>query len=103
MYAVFATGGQQYKGAVGDKFKVEKLAVEAGSSVDFEVLLVSDGEGNIKVGDPVLKGAKVEAKVVNHARGDKIRVQKFKRRKHYDKVTGHRQDYTEIEITDIKG
>ncbi len=103
MYAVFATGGQQFKGAIGDKFKVEKLAVEAGKSIDFEVLLVSDGEGNVKIGDPLLKGAKVKAKVLEHGRGEKILVQKFKRRKHYDKVTGHRQDYTQIEITDIKG
>lgn len=103
MYAVFATGGQQYKGATGDKFKVEKLAVEEGKSISFDVLLVSDGAGKVTIGEPLVKGAKVSVKVLSHGRGKKILVQKFKRRKGYEKVQGHRQAYTEIEITDIKG
>jgi len=65
--------------------------------------MISDGTGEVKIGEPLLKGAKVLATIIKHGRGDKIIVQKFKRRKHHDKIQGHRQDFTEIEITDIKG
>ncbi len=102
MYAVFATGGQQFKGAAGDKFKVEKLDIEPGNSIDFDVLLVSDGTGNVKIGDPLVKGAKVKVKVLEHGRDKKIMIQKFKRRQNHDKLTGHRQSYTKIEIVEIK-
>ncbi|WP_455208178.1 50S ribosomal protein L21 [Kaarinaea lacus] len=101
MYAVIKTGGKQYRVAKGDKLKVEKLPVEAGSSVNIDdVLMIGDGD-NVTIGAPRVDGGKVTATVVSHGRGDKIEIVKFKRRKHHQKRTGHRQDYTEIEITDI--
>lgn len=100
MYAVIETGGKQYRVAVGDKVKVEKLAAAEGESVDLDrVLMIQDG-GSVQVGKPTLDN-KVTAKVVAHGRGDKIRIFKMKRRKHYRKQAGHRQDYTELEITNI--
>lgn len=103
MYAVIKTGGKQYRVAKGDKLKVEKLPVEAGGSVDInDVLMVGDGD-KVTVGTPLVDGGKVTATVVSHGRGKKIEIVKFKRRKHHQKRTGHRQDYTELEITDISG
>lgn len=101
MYAVIKTGGKQYRVAKGDKLKVEKLPVETGGSVDIDdVLMIGDGD-NVTIGAPRVDGGKVTATVVSHGRHDKIEIVKFKRRKHHQKRTGHRQDYTEIEITDI--
>lgn len=103
MYAVFATGGKQYRAAPGDVLKIEKLNAEPGSTVAFEqVLLVSDGD-SVKIGAPQVEGAKVEATVRAHGRGTKILVIKFRRRKHHRKQMGHRQHYTEVEITGITG
>ncbi|SFX54558.1 50S ribosomal protein L21 [Marinospirillum alkaliphilum] len=103
MYAVIKTGGKQYRVQEGQTLKLEKLEVATGEPVEFnEVLLVSDGE-NIKVGAPVVAGAKVTAEVVDHGRGDKIRIIKFRRRKHHMKRQGHRQWYTEVKITGIAG
>ncbi|MDR2872577.1 MAG: 50S ribosomal protein L21 [Xanthomonadaceae bacterium] len=102
MYAVMVTGGKQYRVMQGETLRVEKLEAEAGSEITFDdVLLLGDGDG-IKVGDAV-KGASVTAKVVSHGRGEKIRIIKFRRRKHHMKHQGHRQYYTEIEITGIAG
>ena len=101
MYAVFATGGKQYRATTGDFLKIEKLDAEKGTSIKLEqVLMVGEGE-DVKVGTPYLKGGAVTATVVEHGRGDKIRIIKFKRRKHHMKKMGHRQDYTRIEITGI--
>ena len=101
MYAVFATGGKQYRAVTGDILKIEKLDAEKGASVELDqVLMVGEG-GDVKVGTPYLKGGKVTATVVEHGRGEKIRILKFKRRKHHMKQMGHRQDYTRIEITGI--
>ena len=101
MYAVFATGGKQYRAVTGDILKIEKLDVEKGTSVVLEqVLMVGEGE-DVKIGSPYLKGGQVTATVVEHGRGDKIRIIKFKRRKHHMKKMGHRQDFTRIEITGI--
>jgi len=103
MYAVIKTGGKQYRVAKGDKLKVEKLPVETGSSIDIsEVLMVGDGD-NVTIGSPMLEKGKVTATVVSHGRHKKVEIVKFHRRKHYQKRTGHRQDYTEIEITGISG
>jgi len=101
MYAVFATGGKQYRAATGDRLKIEKLDAEKGATVELDqVLMVGEGS-DVKVGTPYLEGGKVTATVVEHGRGDKIRIIKFKRRKHHMKKMGHRQDYTQIEITGI--
>lgn len=101
MYAVMVTGGKQYRVMKGEVLRVEKLDAEAGSSVDFDqVLMVGDGE-KITVGAPTVAGAKVSAAVKAHGRADKVRIVKFRRRKHHRKQQGHRQHYTEIEITGI--
>ena len=103
MYAVIVTGGKQYRVAVGDILRVEKLSADAGASLNLDqVLMVADGD-DIRLGGPVLGGASVTATVKGHGRGDKIRIFKMRRRKHYRKHAGHRQDYTEIEITGING
>jgi len=101
MFAVIVSGGKQYRVQEGQTLKLEKLAVEAGSSVDFDrVLLVSNGD-DVNVGAPVVEGAKVSAEVVSHGRGDKVKIIKFRRRKHHMKRQGHRQWYTEVKITGI--
>jgi large subunit ribosomal protein L21 len=101
MYAVIVTGGKQYRVEEGDVVRVEKLAAAEGASVEFErVLMVGEGE-EVTVGTPVVSGARVSATVRGHGRGEKINVIKFKRRKHYMRRQGHRQDYTEIEVTGI--
>lgn len=98
MYAVIKTGGKQYRVAAGDKLKVEKLAGEVGSDITLDqVLMLADGD-NVTIGAPLIDGASVQAKVVAHGRGDKVMIFKFRRRKHYRKTQGHRQDFTEIEI-----
>jgi len=101
MYAVIKTGGKQYKVAQGHTLKIEKIFAEVGASVDFDnVLLVDDGQ-QIKIGSPVVEGGKVTATVEAHGRGKKVKIIKFKRRKHHRKQMGHRQHYTEIKITGI--
>ena len=102
MYAVLVTGGKQYRVAVGDVLRVEKLEVAAGDSVNLDkVLMVADGD-NVRIGAPNLDGSAVTATVKSHGRADKIHIFKMRRRKHYRKSQGHRQYYTEIEITAIK-
>ena len=102
MFAVIKTGGKQYRVQEGQVLKVEKLNVEAGNAVDFnDVLLVSNGD-DVKVGAPVVDGALVTAEVVSHGRGDKVKILKFRRRKHSMKRMGHRQWFTEVKITAIK-
>ena len=100
MYAIIETGGKQYKAAKGDVVFVEKLDAEAGKAVSFDALVVSDGD-NVMIGTPTVKGAKVKAKVVEHGKGKKIIVFKFKPKKDYRKKQGHRQPFTKIEITGI--
>jgi len=101
MYAVIKTGGKQYRVAEGDVLQIEKLEVEAGDTVNFDhVLMISDDE-NVKIGTPFLEGSKVSASVESQMRGKKIRIMKFKRRKHHQKCTGHRQYLTEVKITSI--
>lgn len=102
MYAVFQTGGKQYRAGKGDVIRVEKLDVEAGETVGIDsVLMVADGD-DVKVGAPYLAGGKVSATVRMHGRGKKIRIVKHRRRKHHHKEMGHRQHYTELEITGIE-
>ena len=98
MYAVIVTGGKQYRVAQGETLRVEKLEADVGAAVNFDqVLLVGSGEG-VKVGAPTVSGASVAARVVSHGRLDKVRIIKFRRRKHHQKQMGHRQYYTEVEI-----
>ena len=102
MYAVLVTGGKQYRVAQGETLRIEKLDVEVGAEITFDtVLMLGDADG-IKVGEAV-KGATVTAKVLDQARADKVRIIKFRRRKHHMKRQGHRQYYTQIEITGIAG
>ena len=101
MYAVIKTGGKQYKVAVGEKLKVEQIPADIDSQIVLEeVLMVADGE-QVVLGSPLIAGAAVKATVVSHGRGDKIRIFKMRRRKHYQKHQGHRQNYTEIRIDEI--
>ncbi len=101
MYAVIKTGGKQYRVAPGETVKVETIVAAVGDTVSFsEVLLVADGEA-VKIGAPVVTGAVVKAEVTAHGRGDKIRIIKHRRRKHYHKEQGHRQNFTAIKITEI--
>jgi large subunit ribosomal protein L21 len=103
MYAVIKTGGKQYRVAAGEKVKVEKLPAEIGAEVVIDqVLALGEGEA-MKVGAPLVQGASVKAKVVSHGLGDKVSIFKMRRRKHYQKHQGHRQAYTELEITGIDG
>ncbi|RTZ60370.1 MAG: 50S ribosomal protein L21 [Gammaproteobacteria bacterium] len=103
MYAVIKTGGKQYRVAVGDKLKVEKLTAEEGSTVELDQVLMISDDKDIQIGAPVLEGVSVSALVTSHGRGDKIKVVKIRRRKHSRTQMGHRQDYTELEITSIGG
>jgi len=103
MYAVIVTGGKQYRVMQGETLRVEKLEGDVGAAVKFDqVLLVGSGE-DVSVGAPHVGGASVAATIKAHGRADKIRIIKFRRRKHHQKSMGHRQHYTEIEITGISG
>ena len=104
MFAVIETGGKQYKVKPGQRLKVETLAVDQGADFSFDkVLLVAASENDVKIGAPYVSGAVVKAKVQSHGRHDKIRIIKFRRRKHHMKRMGHRQNYTEVLISEIKG
>ena len=103
MYAVFQSGAKQHRVTEGQTVRLEKLELEVGASVDFDnVLMIADGE-NINVGAPYISGGKVTAEVVSQGRGDKVKIVKFRRRKHSRKQMGHRQWFTEVKITGIKG
>lgn len=102
MYAVIKTGGKQYRVTVGQRLKIESLTHEVGQVIDFtEVLLVAEGE-QVQVGHPQVLGAVVKASILEHGRGDKIRIVKFRRRKHSRKHMGHRQNYTAVKIEAIE-
>jgi large subunit ribosomal protein L21 len=103
MYAIIKTGGKQYRVQAGLKLKIEQIPADVGSELVIDqVLMIADGE-NISMGKPLLSGASVVAKVLEQGRHDKVRIFKMRRRKHYQKHQGHRQNYTEIEITGISG
>jgi large subunit ribosomal protein L21 len=102
MYAVFKTGGKQYRVAQGDHVRVEKVPGNVGDAVAFNDVLLVAGE-TVKLGKPLVGGAKVEAKIVSQGLGPKLVVFKFKRRKNFRRKTGHRQPYTALEITNIVG
>lgn len=101
MYAVFQSGGKQHRVIEGQTVRLEKLEIETGASVDFDkVLLISNGE-DVKIGAPYVDGGKVTAEIVGHGRGKKVKIVKFRRRKHSRKQQGHRQWFTEVKITAI--
>ncbi len=101
MYAVIKTGGKQYRVSQGDTLKVERLDAGEGDAVEFEqVLMVGEGE-DVEIGTPYIEGSRVSARVMAQGRGPKVEIIKFKRRKYHMKRMGHRQDYTEVEITGI--
>ena len=103
MYAVIRTGGKQYKVAPGEKLKVELIPADVGAQIVLDqVLLVGDG-ANVRLGQPIVAGATVNATVLAHGRGDKVKIFKMRRRKHYQKHQGHRQGFTELKIDGIVG
>jgi large subunit ribosomal protein L21 len=103
MYAVIVTGGKQYRVSEGSVVKVEKLEAEAGANVEFDqVLLVANGD-KVSLGTPHVAGAKVIGTVQSHGKSDKVRIVKFRRRKHYLRQGTHRQQYTEVKVTSIAG
>ncbi|MFO1379888.1 MAG: 50S ribosomal protein L21 [Chitinivorax sp.] len=102
MYAVVKTGGKQYKVTIGEKLKVEQIPADIDSQIVLDqVLMVVDGE-TVVVGKPTVAGATIKATVVSHGRGDKVRIFKMRRRKHYQKHQGHRQNFTELRIDAIE-
>lgn len=101
MYAVIKTGGKQYQVKEGDILKVEKLNLEKGSTFDFEEVLLVSNDGDVKLGSPIVEGAKVSAEVLEHGKGKKIVVFKYKPKKHSKTKQGHRQPYTRVKITSI--
>ncbi|MCB1915454.1 MAG: 50S ribosomal protein L21 [Rhodocyclaceae bacterium] len=103
MYAVVKTGGKQYRVSAGQKIKVEQIPADVGSEITLDqVLMVGEGE-SVRIGTPVVDGAAVTATVVSHGRHDKVKIFKMRRRKHYIKHQGHRQNYTELRIEAISG
>ena len=98
MYAVIKTGGKQYKVATGEKIKIEQIAADVGQEITIEQVLAVGSGADLKVGTPLVAGASVVATVVAHGRHDKVRIFKMRRRKHYQKRQGHRQNFTEIQI-----
>ena len=103
MYAVVKTGGKQYRITPGEKVKVEQITADVGAEVVLDqVLMVGEGD-SVRVGQPTVAGATVKATVVSHGRGDKVEIFKMRRRKHYQKHQGHRQNYTELKIDTIVG
>ncbi len=101
MYAVVSTGGKQYRLTQGEVLRVEKLDAEEGATVELDkVLMIADGD-KLNIGAPLIEGGKVSVVIKSHGRGKKVEIMKFRRRKHHQKRTGHRQSYTEIEVTGI--
>ena len=100
MYAIIAAGGRQYRVSQGDVIYVDKISQDVGSTVSFDVLMIG-GDGDVKVGNPKVEGAKVEGKVAAQVKGEKIIIGKYKSKKNYDRKTGHRQPYTKVEITAV--
>ncbi len=101
MYAVIKTGGKQYKVAAGEKIKVEQITADVGQEIVIDQVLAVGNGAELKVGAPLVDGASVQATVVSHGRHDKVRIFKMRRRKHYQKRQGHRQNYTELQIASI--
>ena len=100
MYAIISAGNKQYRVSQGETIYIDKVNLEDGAAISFDALLV-ENEGEVKVGNPVVEGAKVEGKVVAQVKGEKIMIYKYKSKKNYHRRQGHRQPYTKVEITAI--
>ena len=101
MYAVFQSGGKQHRVSEGQTVRLEKLDIATGETIEFDqVLMIANGE-DVKIGAPLVSGGMIKAEVVAHGRGEKIKIVKFRRRKHYRKQAGHRQWFTDVKITVI--
>lgn len=103
MYALIKTGGKQYKVAAGEKIKIEQIAADVGQEIVIDQVLAVGNGADLQIGTPLVAGAKVVATVVAHGRHDKVRIFKMRRRKHYQKRQGHRQNFTELEISAVNG
>ena len=103
MYAVIKTGGKQYKVVPGEKLKVEQIPAEVGAQIVLDQVLLVGDESSVRLGQPIVAGATVTATVLGHGRGDKVKIFKMRRRKHYQKHQGHRQGFTELQIDGIVG
>jgi large subunit ribosomal protein L21 len=103
VYAVFKAGGKQYRATEGDRLRLERLDAAVGDAIEFDQVLMLGEGADAKVGAPLVAGGKVHGKVIAQGRGDKVMIIKFKRRAHYKRVRGHRQFFTEVEITSISG
>jgi large subunit ribosomal protein L21 len=101
MYAVVKTGGKQYKVAAGEKLKIEQIAANVGQEIVFDQILAVGSGDSLQVGAPLVPGASIKATIVAHGRGEKVRIFKMRRRKHYQKRQGHRQNFTEVQINEI--
>ena len=101
MYAVIESGGKQHRVQEGEVLKLEKLEVATGETLNFDKVLLVGAGSDVQVGSPYLAGSTVSAEVLQHGRHDKVRIMKFRRRKHYKRETGHRQWFTEVRITGI--
>ena len=101
MYAVIKTGGKQYQVAVGDKLKIEQTPADIGEIITLSEVLMISNDGDVKIGTPLITGATVSAEVINNGRHKKVKIFKMRRRKHFQKHQGHRQNYTEINIISI--
>lgn len=102
MYAVIANGGKQYKVSIGETLNLESIEAEVGSPVEFSQVLMLANGADVTIGAPYVKDAKVIGEVIQHGRGDKVHIIKFRRRKHYMKHQGHRQNFTAVKFTEIK-
>ena len=100
MYAIISAGNKQYRVSQGETIYIDKVNLEDGSAISFDALLI-ENDGEIKIGNPVVEGAKVEGKVVAQVKGEKIKIYKYKSKKNYHRRAGHRQPYTKVEITAI--
>ena len=103
MYAVIKTGGKQYKVAAGEKIKIEQITADVGQEITIDQVLALGVGADLRIGTPLVEGATVVATIVAHGRHDKVRIFKMRRRKHYQKRQGHRQNYTEIQIGSVNG
>lgn len=102
MYAVIKTGGKQYRVTQGEKLKVESLPGDVGTECVLDQVLMIGGDGEVRLGQPTVKGATVKATIIGHGRGEKVTIFKMRRRKHYQKHQGHRQNFTELKIDSIQ-